>query len=147
MDIDVIWLVNFTARCTTVQSTVLPSLSCTADIMWNAHWVYFTRTDCVSALVRWNTTQIIMFKSNEQQLRRNTSFASLVGHHHPSFWTAVEALRKDYALVVTQIPKKRQRRGQKQLQKRLRTLCQDFVEDRRTLEEFIIAVGHCIRFE
>jgi len=25
--------------------------------------------------------------------------------------------------------------------------CQDFMEDRRTLEEFLIAVGHCIRFE
>ena len=36
----------------------------TADVMWNAHWVDFTRTDCVSALVRWNTTQIIMFKSS-----------------------------------------------------------------------------------
>jgi len=85
----------------------------------------------------------------------NTSFASLVGHHHPSFWTAVEALRKDYALVVTQIKqhsrgqlaKKRQRRGQKELQKRLQTLCQDIVEDRRTLEEFLTALGHCIRFE
>jgi len=33
----------------------------------------------------------------------NTSFASLVGHHHFSFWTAVEALCKDYALIVTQI--------------------------------------------
>jgi len=39
MDTDVIWLITFTARCTTVQSTVLPSLSCTADVMWNAHWV------------------------------------------------------------------------------------------------------------
>ena len=36
MDIDVIWLITFTARCTIVQYTVLPSLSCTADVMWNA---------------------------------------------------------------------------------------------------------------
>ena len=39
MDMDVIWLITFTARCTIVQSTVLPSLCCTADVMWNAHWV------------------------------------------------------------------------------------------------------------
>ena len=66
MDIDVIWLITFTARCTIVglQSTVLPSLCCTADVMWNAHCVDFTLTDCVSALVRWNTTQIIIFKSS-----------------------------------------------------------------------------------
>jgi len=30
---------TFTARCTIVQSTVLPSLSCTADVMWNARWI------------------------------------------------------------------------------------------------------------
>ena len=33
MDMDVMWLITFTARCTIVQSTVLPSLSCTADVM------------------------------------------------------------------------------------------------------------------
>jgi len=46
MDTDVIWLITFTARCTIVQSTVLPSLCCTADVMWNAHRDDFTRTDC-----------------------------------------------------------------------------------------------------
>ena len=33
----------------------------------------------------------------------NNGFKTLVGHNHPSFWKAVESLRKDAALVATRI--------------------------------------------
>lgn len=85
----------------------------------------------------------------------NTSFSQLIGHQHPSFWTAVDGLRRDYALVSTHLlqhsrgqpMKKRQRRQHVQQQKRLRSLCQDIVAERRTLPEFLEAVGHCIRLD
>ena len=85
------WLINFTARCTTVQSTVLPSLSCTADVMWNAHWVEFTRTDCVSALVRWNTTQIIKFKSSSTPTQLRVISAHLSSHRQ---WVWVDPVQQ-----------------------------------------------------
>jgi len=91
MDIDVIWLITFTARCTIVQSTVLPSLCCTADVMWNAHWVEFTRTDCVSALVRWNTTQIIIFKSSSTPAQLRVISAHLSSHRQ---WVWVDPVQQ-----------------------------------------------------
>jgi len=76
-----------------VQSTVLPSLSCrpTADVMWNAHWVEFTRTDCVSALVRWNTTQIIMFKLSSTPAQLRVISAHLSYHRQ---WVWVDPVRQ-----------------------------------------------------
>ncbi|KAI0234049.1 hypothetical protein LSAT2_015756 [Lamellibrachia satsuma] len=67
----------------------------------------------------------------------------------------VDGLRRDYALVSTQLLqhtrgqliKKRQRRSYVELQKRLQTLCQDFVAECRSLADFLSAVGHCIRLE
>lgn len=107
---------------------------------------------------RWNVHQVTTEgrdRTNNACEGWNTAFSQLIGHQHPSFWTAVDGLRKDCALVCTQmmqqtrgqLPKKRQRRAHKELQKRLQTLCKDFVEDRRTLEDFLVAVGHSIRLE
>jgi len=79
--------------CTIVQSTVLPSLSCrpTADVMWNAHWVEFTRTDCVSALVRWNTTLIIMFKLSSTPAQLRVISAHLSSHRQ---WVWVDSVQQ-----------------------------------------------------
>ena len=85
----------------------------------------------------------------------NNSFGKLIGHCHPTFWTAVDGLRKDLAVVVTQLmqhsrgqlPKKRERRATKEMQKRLQTLCGEFARDERTLEQFLGAIGHCIRLD
>ena len=57
--------------------------------MWNADWVEFTRTDCVSALVRWNTTQIIKFKSSSTPTQLRVISAHLSSHRQ---WVWVDPL-------------------------------------------------------
>jgi len=61
---------GWTGRCT----------NDTADVMWNAHRVEFTRTDRVSALVRRNTTQIIMFKSSSTPAEVRVLSVSICPH-------------------------------------------------------------------
>ena len=106
----------------------------------------------------WNVHQVTLEgrdRTNNACEGWNTSFSQLIGHQHPSFWTAVDGLCQDYALVSTQLLqhtrgqliKKHQRRSYVELQKRLQTLCQDFVAERRSLADFLSAVGHCICLE
>ena len=84
----------------------------------------------------------------------NSSFKQLVGHSHPSFYTAVDNIRKDEALVKTMMlqadrgepPKKRRKRNHVRMQKRLKTLCQDIVAGRKYTEEFLRAIDQCVRF-
>ena len=85
----------------------------------------------------------------------NSSFAKAIGHAHPSFWTVVSALRKDAAIVLTMIvqnargqpPQKRTKRVYMDLQARLHALCQDQITGRKTMEDFLRGVGHCVRFK
>ena len=84
----------------------------------------------------------------------NSSFKQLVGHSHPSFYTAIGNIRKDEAIVKTMMlqddrgkpPKKRRKRNYARIQKRLKTLCEDIVTGRKSTEEFLRAVGQCVRF-
>ena len=83
----------------------------------------------------------------------NVGFQQLIGHSHPSVWMLINALRKDLALVDTAIlqdqngqpPRKRVKRATQQLQTRLRTLCQDFVDQDKEVGDFLRSVSHNIR--
>lgn len=84
----------------------------------------------------------------------NFAFHELVGHDHPTIWKAIESIRKDQALVATALikdsrgepPRKRVKRATKEHQQRLKNLCLDYVNERKTLEEFLNGVGHSIRW-
>ncbi|KAG7175675.1 hypothetical protein Hamer_G024302, partial [Homarus americanus] len=67
----------------------------------------------------------------------------LVGYPQPAIWTAIECIKKDTAIVSMHLTldargqplQKRVRRETRDLQKRLRNLCVDFRDGRKTLEE------------
>ena len=80
-------------------------------------------------------------------------FFSLVGHQHPSIWKLIECLKAETARVTGVLlqlergirPKKRTKRVYVELQTRLKNLCEDRVEGRKTVAEFLRAVSHNIR--
>ncbi len=83
----------------------------------------------------------------------NHAFSHLVGHKHPSLWTLIDALRKDYALVSLallqedcgQPPKKRVKRSTRQHQERLLEICIARRDGHKTIAQFLKAIGYCIR--
>lgn len=83
----------------------------------------------------------------------NNGFRTTVGHNHPCVWTAIEAIRKDQAISSTHIYKhehgepdrKRVRRETKENQERLKKLCSEYRYGSRNLQDFMRAVGYCIR--
>ena len=105
----------------------------------------------------WNTFDITLAgtdRTNNLCESWNNAFASLVGHHHPSLWTLVEALQQDEALAVTAIlqeargqpPVQRIKRSTHQLPSRLQTLRGDLRDGKKTVEEVLRGMGHIIRF-
>jgi len=56
-------------------------------LLWNVHNVTLAGAD----------------RTNNLCESWNCGFASLVGHHHPSLWTLIEALQQDDALATTAI--------------------------------------------
>lgn len=85
----------------------------------------------------------------------NNGFRNLVGHNNPSMWTVIECLQKDCTLVETehfryQRGEPARKRVKKQTvvhQKRLKTLCEQFVKEEKTISEFLYAIGLCIRLK
>lgn len=85
----------------------------------------------------------------------NFGFQQLIGHNHPSVWTAIDCLRKDQAIVAAALladsrgapPTKRVKRATRNLQDRLRNMCVDIASGRKNVEDFLHGVGHCIRFK
>ena len=83
------------------------------------------------------------------------TFAVLVRHSHPSVLVAVEAFQADLALAeqmidldaLGQLLVKRVKRNTHQLQRRLRSLCEDRRDGRKSVAETLRARGHCICFE
>ena len=83
----------------------------------------------------------------------NNGFKHLVGHKHPSIWTAINCLKKDSTLVQTENlqhqhgiqPAKRQRKKTVHHQKQMKELCNQLVEGQKTVSEFLCVVGQCIR--
>ena len=106
--------------------------------VWNVHEVTLAGTD----------------RTNNLCESWNSAFASLVGHHHPSLWTLVEALQQDEALATTAIvqeargqpPVKRVKRSTQQLQSRLLALCVARRDGKKTVIESLQGLGHIIRF-
>ena len=77
-------------------------------------------------------------------------------HSHPSVLVAVEAFQADLALAKQmidldargQLPVfKRVKRSTHQLQRHLRSLCEDRPDGRKSVAETLRGLGHCIRFE
>ncbi|KAL8622930.1 hypothetical protein ACOMHN_027051 [Nucella lapillus] len=105
----------------------------------------------------WNVHEATMRdgnRTNNQCEAWNLGFSHLVGHNHPSLWTLINALQKDYALVCTSLlqdargepPRKRVKRSSKDIQTRLKAICTQHRDGVKTLEEALRALGHCIRF-
>ena len=75
------------------------------------------------------------------------------GHAHPSIWTLLQALQHDQALAATDLlqdargqpPKKRIKLAYKQHQQRLLSICADRRDGKKSVEETLQALGHCIR--
>ncbi|KAK8381301.1 hypothetical protein O3P69_018409 [Scylla paramamosain] len=73
----------------------------------------------------------------------NNRYSRLVGHSHPTIWRAIQWIQADHAVVATQLvlesrgepPKKRQKRVYKNLQTRMKNLCQDRRDGRKSVEE------------
>lgn len=78
----------------------------------------------------------------------------LVGRDHPTIWQLIEVVKKEECYVKTQILQeqrgqpmvKRVRRTTKELQTRLKNLCQEYSAGNRQLDEFLTAIAHNIRF-
>ena len=83
----------------------------------------------------------------------NRAYSEMLGHSHPTTWKAIEALRKDNAMVETLLykntlgepPIKRVKKVTKKHQESLQKLCVEFSSNERNIEEFLRAVGHRIR--
>jgi len=107
-------------------------------LLWNIHDATLADKDCTKNLCEsWNC-----------------GFTNLVGHHHPSLWTLVEALQQDEALATTAIiqkargqpPVKRVKRSTQQLQSRLLSHCTARRDNKKTVIETLEGLGHIIRF-
>ena len=83
----------------------------------------------------------------------NNSFRQLVGHNLPSIWRLILHLREDAAVVSTSLiqysrgepPQKRVKRATVQLQDKLKKLCLSRISGERSVTDFLLAIGHCIR--
>ena len=115
----------------------------------------FRRTAPRFAPQTWNIHEATMtdqHRTNNMCESWNNGFKHLVGLSNPSLWTVIECLQKDAALVETEIynnqqgqpAPKRVRRTTIVHQKRLRTLCQQFVSEEKSLEQFLTTMGQCI---
>ena len=74
----------------------------------------------------------------------NHGFHEILGHDHLSVWVAMEAIKKDQALVSIVLlqtaqgmsPQKRKKMKTETLQKILKQLCLDYTSKDKTLESF-----------
>ena len=104
----------------------------------------------------WNVHEATMTdqqRTNNMCESWNNGFKHLVGHSNPSIWTVIDCLAKDAAVVETDIynyqrgqpAPKRGRKATIVHQKRLKTLCQQYVQNEKSLAQFLYAMGQCIR--
>jgi len=107
--------------------------------MWNVHQLTLEHND----------------RTNNSAEAWNRRFESMLGHSHPSIWSIIEMLRADAAEAATMLAKhengnlshKRRRPGTEVTQRRLATLCQEYMSKERTMAQFLVAVAHHIRFK
>lgn len=84
----------------------------------------------------------------------NHRFSNIVGHDHPVVWTLIKKMRLEEAADQTKLQqyrlgvltKKTKLGVYANMQKRLKALCEEYRNGTRTLEDFIRAIGHTIRF-
>jgi len=104
----------------------------------------------------WNVCNITLNegdRTNNFSEAWNRKYSSMVGHEHPSIWTAIELLQADVAENSTVLLKhnlgtldaKKRRRNVVKSQERLRSLCLDYQNKKRNMENFMQAIGHIIR--
>ena len=85
----------------------------------------------------------------------NISFWSLVGCSHPSIWKTIYNLWKDQNSVQVAILldsrgqplRKRVHRSTAQLQQKLHNLCTGVIDGRKSKEDTLMGLGHCIRWK
>ena len=105
---------------------------------------------------RWNVHDATLtdgIRTNNQCESWNNGFRTIVGHSHPSVWTAIEGFQMDHAAASTaltlfargQAPDKRQRRNTVKLHERLYNLCCRKRDGSLTIAEMLRGVGHTIR--
>ena len=118
--------------------------------------VRFRRVPPLFDQAKWNVHDATLQgepRTNNVSEGFNNKFFSLVGHQHPSIWKLIECLKAETARVTGVLlqlergirPKKRTKRVYVELQARLKNLCEDRVEGRKTVAEFLRAVSHNIR--
>lgn len=84
----------------------------------------------------------------------NNRLTSMVGHYHPSVWTIIEVLQADAAETSAKLERhtrgnlspRRRPRATQQFQSKMRRLCSEYDNKTRSLEAFLRAIGHSIRF-
>ena len=105
----------------------------------------------------WNVHDAILSdnpKTNNQCEGWNNKFYHLVGSKHPNIWKLIQCLQDEESSVemveskfINGVrPKSKTKRIFVQLQIQLKNLCQDFLENRKALEEFLSTCGKLIRF-
>ncbi|XP_064468575.1 uncharacterized protein LOC135380414 [Ornithodoros turicata] len=104
----------------------------------------------------WNVHDATMadgHRTNNQEAW-NRRFGSLLRHSHPSVHRLIDALRLEEGAVSTVFqqeaigvrPQKRVKPATVELQARLRNLCSQYVNNEKTIEEFLRGVARTIRF-
>lgn len=93
-------------------------------------------------------------RTNNRTEGWNHRFSKLVGHNHPTVWTLITKIRLEVASDETKMaqddigryePKKKHTIYEK-MQIKLITLCEDYKNGKRNLENFLTAVAHTIRY-
>ena len=83
----------------------------------------------------------------------NNKFHSLVGHSHPTIWKLIETLQVEANRITSILiqsdrgirQKKRTNRIHTELQTRIRNICKDRLQERKSIAECIRGVSHYIR--
>ncbi|XP_064619545.1 uncharacterized protein LOC135482961 [Lineus longissimus] len=83
----------------------------------------------------------------------NNKFTHMVGHTHPTVLKFIKNLQLEEQSVrnvlaqnaIGNQPRKRVRRAVQEHQRRLQNLCVDYIAERKTMEQFLRDIGHCIR--
>lgn len=116
----------------------------------------FRRTTPMFEPQTWNVhtaTLADQHRTNNMCDARKNGFKNMVGHNNLSLWTALDCLRKCAALVESEVynnqrcqsPTKRARKCILVYQKKLKTLCLQFLSGQKFLAQFLRARGQCIR--
>ena len=94
-------------------------------------------------------------RTNNMAETWNNYFKKLVGHKKPSLWHCVSCLDKDIKMVQAEIISyedgnqqiKRVKQTTRNHQRKLKRLCKQYTENKKTLREVMKSVGKCIRID